>query len=398
MARLLRTMSLIVMVCLVVAAFSGGIALAEQAAPTTKIPQIDSSTARIPITDALYQLLTDKYKLDGPKPVCSKTHGAWLNLADRKADILFTVAPTAEEMQYFQQKGVRIEVKVYGYDGLVFLGNQDNYVSDLTSDQICGIYTGAITNWSSFEDGDDAPIDAYVRDAQSGSQRLFEQLVWAGREMPDFSSPSYRVGEIETIASAFKVTEYEEMEAIVAGVSENQYSIGFNIMSYVDDKFLHPWNDENIEQVVRASGSVNLRSGPGLNYKDVGTIKKGETLPYLKQEATDERGVIWFKAQSPADGEVWVSSRYCDTHELIPPAVKLFSIDGADPTTENFASGAYPFVTTSIVAIRMDEPEDSPARQLFNWIGSEESRALIAQNSTLAVGFSDPYEYTGVVE
>ncbi len=395
MAKRLRMMALVGAMCLLMAVFAQATTRAEHAAPWTEIPQIDSSTARIPITDAIYQLLTEQYQLQGPKPICSKTHGAWLNLADKKADILFTVEPTDEEMQYLTERGVKLEVKVFGYDGLVFLGNQDNPVENLTSDQIRGIYAGAITNWSAVDGGDDAGIDAYIRDAQSGSQRLFEKLVWTGYEMPDFSAPSYKVGEIESIASAFTMTEFGEMDAIVEGVSEHKYAIGFNIMSFVSDKYLHPWNDEDLGRMVRASGDVNLRSGPGLGYKSVGAIKQGDMLPYLKQESTDERGVKWYKVQSADQGEVWVSSRYTDTHELIPPAVKLFSIDGAEPNTEHFAAGDYPFVTTSIVAIRMDEPEDSPARQLFNWVGSEESRQLIAANSTLAVDFSEPYAYTG---
>lgn len=39
-------------------------------------PRIDCSTARIPITRALYDLFVGEYKLSGPVPICSKTHGA----------------------------------------------------------------------------------------------------------------------------------------------------------------------------------------------------------------------------------------------------------------------------------------------------------------------------------
>ena len=85
---------------------------------------------------------------------------------------------------------------------------------------------------------------------------------------------------------------------------------------------------------------------------------------------------------------LWVSSRNSKL-EVDNDSLKLFNIDGYAPTTENFANGNYPFVTTSYVAIRADEPEDSPARQLYNWIGSEESRAIIEENSTLSVDFSD---------
>lgn len=393
-ATLKRLGAALCAVCL----FAGGLGAAATAEGPrlAAIPRIDSSTARVPITDALYALLRDKYGLDGPAPICSKTHGAWLNLADGKADLLFTVAPTEDEFQYFKERGVGIDVKVFGYDGLVFVGNGDNPVQGLSADQIRAIYRGELTNWSTIPGGEDAPIDAYIRNAESGSQRLFEQLVWAGRDMPDFAALGMKLGEIESVASAFELTNFDDMEGIVEGVALNRHAIGFNIMSYVDDKFLNP--PESVydgEWLVRATGDVNLRDGPGLSHGTVGTLKKGEALPSLGEVREDERGVYWHRARHDALGEVWVSEKFSDTEPVIRSKIKLFDIDGSAPTTEHFASGKYPFVTTSIVAIRADEPEDSPARRLFDWIGSDESRALIEANSTLAVSFSEPYAYTG---
>ena len=46
---------------------------------------------------------------------------------------------------------------------------------------------------------------------------------------------------------------------------------------------------------VEATAMVNLRSGPGLGYKDIGTIYEGTTLTYLDQFSIDERGVAWYK-------------------------------------------------------------------------------------------------------
>jgi hypothetical protein len=68
---------------------------------------------------------------------------------------------------------------------------------------------------------------------------------------------------------------------------------------------------------------------------------------------------------------------------------KLFAVNGYLPSTENFTSGKYPFLTTSYVVIRADTSDYSPARKLYDWIGSEESRLLITQNSTLTVEFSE---------
>ncbi|MCL1835423.1 MAG: substrate-binding domain-containing protein [Oscillospiraceae bacterium] len=275
------------------------------------LPQIDCSTARIPITEAIYELFTGTYGYEGPKPMCSRTHGAWLNLADGIADILFLVEPTGDELDYFAEKNIDIEMKVYGYDGLVFIGNKSNPVQNLTTRQIRDIYSGKITNWRDVG-GENADIIVYIRNAESGSQRLFESLVWDGYDMPNFSAMKFKEEEIDPTVTQREawITEYDEMDEITYSVLLNQYSIGFNIMSYIDNTF------------------------------------KDSTL-------------------------------------------KLFAVNGFMPITENFVTGAYPYLTTSYVVIRANEPPGSPARRLFDWVGSSESQVLISDNSTLTVSFSD---------
>ena len=188
-------------------------------------PSIDSSTARIPITQALYTLFVGEYGLTGPEPICSKTHGAWLNLIDGKVDMIFAVAPTDEEKQYLNEKDVDVVMRLYGCDGLVFMGNSSNPVKNLTQDEIKGIYRGEITNWSELG-GPDAKINAYYREDQSGSQRFFEDLVWKGEELPDFSSLNMYVED--------------DMSDITYTVISDPYAIGFNIMSYINIEFSDP--------------------------------------------------------------------------------------------------------------------------------------------------------------
>jgi phosphate transport system substrate-binding protein len=245
--------------------------------------------------------------------MCSRTHGAWLNLADGAADIVFLAAPTADELNYFAERGVDIEIKSYGHDGLVFMGNAANPIDDLTSAQIRAIYSGKIDNWMYINGDYYAAIAVYIRNPESGSQRLFETLVWDGYVMPDFEAMRFSEGDIDTSEEHMqKVVEmFDEMAGIAEQVLIDQYAIGYNIMSYLDSEF----------------------SGTDL---------------------------------------------------------KIFTIDGYAPATENFASGDYPYLTTSFVAMRADEPQGSPARMLFDWIGSEESKAIIAENSTLTVSFARP--------
>lgn len=64
---------------------------------------------------------------------------------------------------------------------------------------------------------------------------------------------------------------------------------------------------------VEATASVNLRSGPGLSYRDLGTIHKGDTLSYLDKNSTDSRGVVWYKVKYDGSS-AWISSKYSELY------------------------------------------------------------------------------------
>lgn len=64
--------------------------------------------------------------------------------------------------------------------------------------------------------------------------------------------------------------------------------------------------------------------------------------------------------------------------------VKLLSVNGVAPTNETIAAGEYPFTQPFYAVIRADAAEDSPARQLYNWLTTDEGRALIEQAGYVA--------------
>ena len=185
-------------------------------------PVLDSSTARKPVTREIYKLFCEGGAIPGAVPVCNTTHGAWLAMADRTSDIALLAAPTEEEQAYLKEKGVEVERKLYGGDGLVFIGNDACGVTNLTLDDVRGIYRGEITNWSQLG-GVDAPIRVLYRDDQSGSQRLFERMVWADEEVPDFEALGFE--------------REDEMSTIVGECLYNPYTIGYSIMTYLNDVF-----------------------------------------------------------------------------------------------------------------------------------------------------------------
>ena len=63
------------------------------------------------------------------------------------------------------------------------------------------------------------------------------------------------------------------------------------------------------DDYVKTTGSVNLRTGPGLKYKTCGSVKSGKKLEYRGTTKKDDRGVRWYKVRYNGN-DCWISSRY----------------------------------------------------------------------------------------
>ncbi|MBI5783063.1 MAG: phosphate ABC transporter substrate-binding protein [Gammaproteobacteria bacterium] len=72
----------------------------------------------------------------------------------------------------------RAQLIPVAWDALVAVVHKDNPVSDITLDQLRGIYLGKITNWKQLG-GRDAPVELYVRKGKiSGVGRTLRELVF----------------------------------------------------------------------------------------------------------------------------------------------------------------------------------------------------------------------------
>ena len=60
---------------------------------------------------------------------------------------------------------------------------------------------------------------------------------------------------------------------------------------------------------------------------------------------------------------------------------KILDVDGVTPTNDAISDKSYPYVNDFYVVIRADEPEDSPARILYNWICSDEGLSLVEKEN-----------------
>lgn len=78
-----------------------------------------------------------------------------------------------DEKQKLQEKGKSVKEIIAAYDALAVIVHPSNKVSELTREQLEGIFTGKITNWKEVG-GDDLKIIPYSRETSSGTYEFFK--------------------------------------------------------------------------------------------------------------------------------------------------------------------------------------------------------------------------------
>lgn len=129
----------------------------------------------------------------------SRTHGAFMNLIDGKADIILThrtISPN--EKAHAESVGVTLLEKPIASDAFVFVVNKKNPVKTITVEQIRKIYTGEITNWLQVG-GNNADMKVFTRPRNSGSEEIFRKLVMADLEPAEF--PASAIGGMALVFS-----------------------------------------------------------------------------------------------------------------------------------------------------------------------------------------------------
>ena len=104
-------------------------------------------------------------------------------IVDGTTDILFCAAPSDEQKQYAQEKGVELVYVPIGLEGFVFFVNENNPIDNLTADEIRGIYAGEYINWSQLG-GANRVINPVSRLKGSGSQSAMDSFMGDAKIAP----------------------------------------------------------------------------------------------------------------------------------------------------------------------------------------------------------------------
>jgi len=81
-----------------------------------------------------------------------------------------------DERQKLEDAGKQVVEVIVAYDALAVIIHPSNNVNKLTREQLEGIFTGTITNWSELG-GEDLKIVPYSRETSSGTYEFFKEVV-----------------------------------------------------------------------------------------------------------------------------------------------------------------------------------------------------------------------------
>lgn len=193
-------------------------------------PIIDGSTVTIPLSEHLAASLMNLDLETARQYVLhNKTHQAYVNLIERKADLIFVTSPSIGEMELADQEDVELEVIPIVSEAFVFLTGADNPMTNLSLEEIQRIYKGEITNWKEVG-GEDLPITAYQRPVDSGSQTGFLDLVM--KDQKPMEAPSTLV-----------IAGMGELIDTVAAYTNEPSGIGYSYYYYTSEM----WGNEKVK-------------------------------------------------------------------------------------------------------------------------------------------------------
>ena len=192
---------------------------------TEDLPIIDGATAAFPVYSAFVNAVyPDSTTLRDGVFEYNNTVGGYRKLAERKTDIFLGATPSKEQVEYAAKCKTTFKYTQIGTEAFVFFVHKDNPIESLTVEQIRGIYSGEITNWSEVG-GADEDIVAFQRNEGSGSQSMLIRFMGDTPIMPPETKEIKGMGGIIE-----EVVDYQSKTA----------SIGFSFRYYVEGIIQNP--------------------------------------------------------------------------------------------------------------------------------------------------------------
>lgn len=172
---------------------------------------IDGATALYPVYAAFVQAVYPEGEYswfslrDEGLALCNGTTEAYERLIAGETDVIFVAEPSVSQQMAAENAGLQLHLTPIGREAFVFFVNSKNPVTNLTFQQVQGIYAGEITNWKDVG-GRDQAIRAFQRDEGSGSQTALQKVMMMGGKEIMPPEKEEIIGAMDTI---IRVTSYK---------------------------------------------------------------------------------------------------------------------------------------------------------------------------------------------
>lgn len=206
------------------------------------------------------------------------------------------------------------------------------------------------------------------------------------------------VNLLEGKADIIFVTEPSEDELKLA----REKGIELEVVPVVKEAFVFLVNKENPVDTISSKQIQDIYQGKIKNWKELSgpdkeiiayqrptnsgsqTIMENQVMKGLKMadaptemKPQEMSGLIEVIASyDNSDRAIGYSVYYYANSMYNKNTIKFVKVDGVEPNNGNISSGAYPFTSAYYAVLKKDEPVDSSARKLLNWLLSEEGQKL----------------------
>lgn len=198
----------------------------------------------------------------------------------------------------------------------------------------------------------------------------------------------------------------EETKAVVAesGVELEITPVGRDALVFIN-------NENNPVENLTQQQLTDIYTGKITNWQDVGGDNQ-DIIAYQRKDTSGSQSLflkLLMQGQKPMDAPqtlkpaemdvlidelarynnegnaLGYSVFYYANYMYQQPGLRFLQVDGVAPSDATIADGTYPLLNEYYVVIRADEPADSPARQLRDWILSEEGSAALVKAGYIPV-------------
>jgi phosphate transport system substrate-binding protein len=153
-----------------------------QAADEKQTLQLDGSTTVGPVGDAFAEAFMKSHNCSVTVKKTGSGDGV-AALIDNRCDIAMSSRfMKPEEFKKAVEKEILPVAHAIAMDGVCIVVHPSNPIKELTTQQVCDIYMGKITNWKELG-GSDMPIVAISRDTSSGTYEVFHEKVMKKQNM-----------------------------------------------------------------------------------------------------------------------------------------------------------------------------------------------------------------------